>query len=125
MKKYCICKSCGEIIDIVIDKGESLICCDKPMQELVANTTDAATEKHVPVISVEGNTVKVDIGEVEHPMLANHYIEWIEIETTTGSQRKMLKPSEAPRATFILSEGEKLITVYEYCGLHGLWKKDM
>ena len=100
------------------------MCCDAPMEELTANTTDAATEKHVPVIETTGNTVTVTVGSVEHPMLEKHYITWIAIETSQGQQRKALNPGDAPKVVFALAEGESLIAAYEYCNLHGLWKKE-
>jgi superoxide reductase len=92
------------------------------MQELVANTTDGAIEKHVPAVSVEENTVNVVIGSVIHPMTEEHYIQFIASETKQGVQIKYLKPGEAPQASFVLSEGDELVYVYEYCNLHGLWR---
>ena len=94
------------------------------MQEIIPGTTDAAQEKHVPVIQKEGNKVTVTVGEVEHPMLEEHYIQWISIETKEGNQRKILKPGEAPTAVFMLTESDELIAAYEYCNLHGLWKAE-
>ena len=91
------------------------------MQELKANTTDAAQEKHVPVITVKGSEVHVAVGSVAHPMEADHYIQWIAIETEQGVQRKTLKPGEKPEASFALTSGDKLIAAYEYCNKHGLW----
>ena len=92
--------------------------------ELVANTTDGAHEKHVPVITVSGDKVKVEVGSVEHPSLPAHYIEFIALQTTTGLHMKWLKPGMEPEATFTLEEGEKALTAYEYCNLHGLWKAE-
>ena len=89
--------------------------------ELVANTTDGAHEKHVPVIMVNGDEVKVEVGSVEHPSLPAHYIEWIVLETSTGIHTKWLKPGIKPEASFKLVDGEKAIAAYEYCNLHGLW----
>ena len=100
------------------------MCCGQKMDEIVPGTTDAAQEKHVPVISVDGNTVTVEVGSVEHPMLEEHYIQWISIETREGNQRKILKPGEAPKAVFALTEGDELVAAYEYCNLHGLWKAE-
>jgi len=90
-------------------------------KELVANTTDGAHEKHVPVITVSGNEVKVEVGSVEHPSLEAHYIEWIVLVTETGCQMKWLKPGMKPEAVFKLVSGEKVVAAYEYCNLHGLW----
>ncbi len=91
-------------------------------EPLVANTTDAAKEKHVPVFTEDGNVVTVTIGSVEHPMIDVHYIEWISIETNEGYQIKELKPNDKPTAKFALVDGEELKAVYAYCNLHGLWK---
>ena len=93
------------------------------MKELVPGTTDAAVEKHVPVVNVEGNVVKVEVGEVEHPMVEEHFIGWVAIETKKGVQRKYLKPGEKPAVEFVLAEDDELVATYEYCNLHGLWKK--
>ena len=90
--------------------------------ELIPNTTDAAGEKHVPVIMVHGEEVTVKIGTAEHPSLEAHYIEWILLETKQGRQRKTLKPGEKPVAVFALTEGDEVVAAYEYCNLHGLWK---
>ena len=100
------------------------MCCGQKMTELVPGTTDGALEKHVPVVSVDGTAVTVKVGAVAHPMLPEHWIEWIAIETQQGSQIKYLKPGEAPEATFALTEGDALVSAYAYCNLHGLWKSE-
>lgn len=120
--KFYKCATCGQIIVKVKDAGIPVMCCGAPMEEIVAGTTDAAVEKHVPVYEVEGNVVKVTVGEVEHPMLDEHYIEWIAIQTSEGMQKKDLKPDDAPKACFSLCEGETVEAVYAYCNLHSLWK---
>ena len=89
--------------------------------ELIANTPDAATEKHVPVIIVTGDEVKIEVGAVEHPSLDAHYIEFILLETSSGIHTRWLKPGMKPEAKFRLSEGEKPVAAFEYCNLHGLW----
>lgn len=122
MVKYYICERCGNIIEMVKDKGVPIMCCGQKMKELVPGTTDAAQEKHVPAYKVEDGKVTVTVGSVEHPMLDNHYIEWITVETTQGVLRKTLKPGEKPQAVFALSEGEEVLGVYAYCNLHSLWK---
>ena len=94
------------------------------MEELIPGTTDAAVEKHVPAFTVNGNIVDVTVGSVEHPMLDAHYIEWIALETEQGAQRKALKPGDAPKANFALTEGDKVVAVYAYCNLHSLWKAE-
>lgn len=116
------CETCGNIVEMVKESGVNVMCCGTQMKELVPGTTDAAVEKHVPVAAVDGNKVFVVVGEVEHPMADEHYIEWIVIETTNGSQKKLLKPGQAPKAEFLLADGEVLVATYAYCNLHGLWK---
>ena len=88
-------------------------------------TTDAAVEKHVPVVTVEGQKVVVEVGGVEHPMVEAHYIEWIVLETEKGYQKVDLKPEQAPKAEFALVEGDKVVAAYAYCNLHGLGKLDL
>ena len=119
------CEHCGNIIAHINDSGVRCVCCGEEMKRLEPNTTDAAGEKHVPVIKVEGQNVTVTVGSVEHPMLDVHYIMWILLETKEGRQRKSLKPGAKPVATFALTEGDTVIAAYEYCNLHGLWKADM
>lgn len=119
--KFYKCKHCGKIIAIVNEKPVPTICCGEPMVELVPNTEDGAHEKHIPVYSVEGNVVHVSVGEVTHPMLEGHYIEWIALVTNLGNQRKLLKPGEEPKADFALLPGEKVKAVLEHCNLHGLY----
>ena len=107
---------------------DQIIFADKELTigtEIVANTTDGAHEKHVPVISVTDDTVKVEVGSVEHPSLPAHYIEFILLETNTGIHTKWLKPGMKPEAVFKLAEGEKVLAAYEYCNLHGLWKAEV
>ena len=120
--KFVKCEVCGKIVAVVKDSACPTKCCGEPMKELVPNTQDGAREKHLPVYKVEGNVVHVVVGEVEHPMLDNHYIEWIILETNKGNQRKQLKPGEKPAADFALLPGEEVVAVYEYCNLHGLYK---
>ena len=119
--KFYKCKHCGKIIAIVNEKPVPTICCGEAMVEMVPNTEDGAHEKHIPVYKVEGNIVHVEVGEVLHPMLEGHYIEWIALETNFGNQRKKLKPGEEPKADFALLPNEKVIRVIEHCNLHGLY----
>ncbi len=121
--KFYRCEHCGNIIEFVEASGVPVVCCGEPMKELVPGTTDAAVEKHVPVVTVEGNVVKVEVGEVEHPMVPEHFIGWVAIETKKGVQRKYLKPGEKPAVEFVLADDDELVATYEYCNLHGLWKK--
>lgn len=122
--KFYICKTCGNIITKVNDSSVPVVCCGKMMEELVAGSVDAAVEKHVPVFTLEDNKVFVFVGDVEHPMQPEHYIQWIAIETETGSQIKYLTPGEKPAASFRLGSQDKLVAVYAYCNLHGLWAKE-
>ena len=121
-QKYFICEHCGNIVTMVQDKGVPVLCCGQKMTPLVPGTVEAAHEKHIPVYTVEGNTVHVKVGSVDHPMLEEHFITWISLQTRQGSQIKYLKPGEAPAADFALTEGDAVEAVYAYCNLHGLWK---
>ena len=123
--KFYKCETCGNIITKLNDSGVPVVCCGKPMSELVPGATDGAFEKHVPAVTVDGNKVSVQVGEVEHPMLDEHFIQFIVLETATGYQKKTLKPGDKPAAEFVLADGEKAVAVYEYCNLHGLWVKEL
>ena len=116
------CNHCGNIVAFVKASGVPVVCCGEKMTEIIPGTVDASREKHIPVWSVDGNIVHVFVGSVEHPMLPEHYIEWISIETKQGNQRKELHPGEKPEACFALCEGDEVEAVYAYCNLHGLWK---
>ena len=120
--KFYVCKHCGNIIAYAKNKGVPVMCCGEKMTELVPGSVDATSEKHVPVISVEGNKVTVTVGEVAHPMAEEHFIEWIALETAEGNQRKELKPGQKPEAVFMMTESDKVVAAYAYCNLHGLWK---
>lgn len=120
--KFYRCEVCGQIIAIVKKTGVPVVCCGKPMKEIVAGSVDASLEKHVPVVSVDGGKVVVRVGSAEHPMLAEHYIEWIALQTKHGNQRKSLKPGDAPEAYFLIADDDEVEAVYAYCNLHGLWK---
>ena len=121
-QKFYICSHCGNIIAFVKNKGVPIMCCGQKMTEIIPGTTDAATEKHVPVITQEGNIVTITVGAIEHPMTPKHFIEWISLETNKGNQRKILVPNTAPVAKFALIEGEEVVAAYAYCNLHSLWK---
>ena len=120
--KFFRCEHCGNIIEMVEDKGVPVMCCGQKMTELVAGTSDGAREKHVPVYEVKDNIVHVKVGEVAHPMIPEHYIEWIVLQTKNGVQRKELNPGDKPEACFALCDGDEVEAVYAYCNLHGLWK---
>ena len=119
------CEMCGKIAGIIQDSACPTKCCGEPMAELVPNTSDGAHEKHVPVVAIDGDVVTVTVGEAEHPMLDAHYIQWIMLETNLGRARRELTPGSALRAQFRLAEDEKPIAAYEYCNLHGFWKKEL
>jgi len=116
------CARCGQMVAIVKKKGCPIMCCGQPMEEIVPGSVDASLEKHVPVWSVEGNIVKVQVGSAAHPMLEEHYIEWVSLQTKQGNQRKALKPGDDPQVCFAMCEGDEVVAVYAYCNLHGLWK---
>ena len=99
-----------------------VICCGEKMQLLDPATSEGAGEKHLPVLSVEGNQVKVSVGAVSHPMEEKHSIAFIVLQTENGVQRKNLNPGDAPEAVFALVDGDKPVAAYAYCNLHGLWK---
>ena len=121
---FYICETCGNLVGMVNNAGVPLVCCGKPMKELVANSTDAAKEKHVPVVEVSGGQCKVAIGSAPHPMTDEHLISWVYLQTGKGGQRKNLKAGEAPEAVFALVD-DKAMCVYAYCNLHGLWKAEI
>ena len=123
--KFYICKHCGNIVAFVKDSGVPVVCCGEKMSRLEENTSDGAAEKHVPVISVDGQNVTVTVSSVEHPMVPEHYIEWIALHTKQGNQRKELAPGEKPRRSFAICEDDEVISAYAYCNLHGLWKGDV
>lgn len=120
--KFYRCNHCGNIVEKIIDSKVPVVCCGEKMTELVPNTSDGAGEKHVPVVEINGNKVVVKVGEVDHPMIPAHYIQWVYVVTTDKVMRKDLTSDNAPRAEFVLDENEKVVEVYEYCNLHGLWK---
>ena len=124
MIRYFRCDKCGNLVESVHSSGVPMMCCGEKMRELVPGSVDAAVEKHVPVVGVEGSVVRVHVGSVTHPMTEEHLIEWITLETNQGVLRKVLSANEAPEAVFALAEGEKAVAAYAYCNLHGLWKAD-
>ena len=123
-QKFFICEHCGKIVALVKESGAPLLCCGQEMKELIPGTTEAAAEKHLPVYTVENNKITVTVGEVLHPMLPEHYIEWISLQTKQGNQRKALKPGDKPEACFAICEGDEVVAVYAYCNLHSLWKTE-
>lgn len=120
--KFYVCKHCGNIIAYAEDKGVPVVCCGETMQELIPGTVEASHEKHIPVIEQAGNLVTVKIGSVAHPMIPEHYIGWVALETKQGNQRKPLAVGGAPEVSFALCEGDEVVAAYAWCNLHGLWK---
>jgi len=119
--KFYKCEVCGKIVAMVKETPVETACCGQDMVELKPNTTDGATEAHVPVYKVTGDKVTVKVGSVAHPMKDDHHIEWIAIETDNGNQCRHLKAGDEPKATFALVPYDKVRNVYEFCSLHGLW----
>ena len=120
LKEIYRCPVCGNIVEVLNAGTGELVCCGKPMILIKENTTDAAQEKHVPVVEKTSNGYHVRVGRVEHPMLNEHYIQWIELLTPKSVLRCELKPGCKPEATFITNE--ECLCAREYCNLHGLWK---
>ena len=123
--KFYICKHCGNVITKLTSAQVPVKCCGEEMHVLEAGVTDAAQEKHVPAVAIDGSTVKVQVGEVEHPMMDAHYIQLIVLVTEKGYQVAPLTPADKPVATFALAEGDAPVKVYEHCNLHGLWVKEL
>lgn len=115
------CERCGNMVVKIKNGGGTLVCCGQDMTKLTANSTDAAQEKHVPVVTKENGKIKVAVGSTLHPMLPEHHIEWIALVSGERVELKYLQPGMQPVAEF---EGAESGTVYEYCNLHGLWKAD-
>lgn len=120
--KFYVCKHCGNMVSMLHESGVKMICCGEEMTELVANTTDAAVEKHVPVITVNDDVVTVTVGSVPHPMTPEHKIVWIYLQTEKGEQLHCVDTQDKAETTFKLTDGDKIIAAFEYCNLHGLWK---
>lgn len=123
--KFYVCETCGNLVGMINASGVPVMCCGKEMKALEAGVVEASKEKHIPVVSVNGNTVTVTVGSVAHPMTEAHLIDWVYLLTDKGGQRKCLKADGEPTAIFALAEGEKPLEVYAYCNLHGLWKTEL
>ena len=122
--KFYICEKCGNIVGMIHSAGVPMMCCGQKMTKLEAGVVEASHEKHIPVVTVEGNTVRVNVGSVTHPMSEEHHIAWVYLQTNRGGQRKCLDVTGAPEVTFALAD-ETPVAVYAYCNLHGLWKTDL
>ena len=122
--KFYICRRCGNLVEMIHDVGVPVFCCGQKMEPLVPNTVDASGEKHLPVVTVADGVVTVNVGSADHPMLPEHFIEWVYVETENGGQRKALKPGDAPHVSFCIGS-DKPVAVYDYCNLHGLWMTEV
>lgn len=121
--KFYKCSHCGNVIEKVVDSGVPVVCCGQKMEELIPNTVDASGEKHVPVVTwLDEHRIKVEVGSVHHPMLPEHHIAFVYVETENGGIRVNLK--DTPVAEVYVGD-TKPVAVYEYCNLHGLWKTDL
>ena len=121
--KFYKCRHCGNVVEKLVDSGVGVVCCGEQMQELIPNTVDASSEKHVPVVTDLGDgRIKVEVGSAQHPMLPEHHIVFIYVETQCGGIRGNLK--DKPEAV-VCNCGKKVVAVYEYCNLHGLWKANI
>ncbi len=118
--KFYLCNHCGNIATKLTDKNVDLSCCGSLMEQMSANITDAAVEKHKPVYTIENDVVEVIVGSALHPMTEEHFIEWIVVETKSNTYIKKLNPNEEPKAMFNIKE--EILSIYAYCNLHGLWK---
>lgn len=122
--RFYICEHCGNIIGLIHDAGVPMMCCGKKMKQLEPGIVEASHEKHIPVVTVDGNTVNVVIGSVLHPMTEEHSITWVYLQTNRGGQRKCLAAGSKPEVAFALCD-EEPVAVYAYCNLHGLWKAEI
>ena len=122
--KFFVCEHCGNLVGVINDAGVPMMCCGQKMTQLIPGTVEASVEKHLPVVTVDGDKVKVEVGSVAHPMAEEHSILWVYLHTDKGGQRKNLAVGEAPVAEFSLLD-EKPVAVYAYCNLHGLWKTEI
>ena len=121
-QKFLKCEHCGNMVGVVKESGVPLMCCGEKMEEIKPGIVEASKEKHIPVYNIEVNKVIVKIGEIEHPMQEEHYIEWVSIQTKFGNQRKALTPNSKPEVCFTICDGDEVENVFAYCNLHGLWK---
>lgn len=124
-KRFYVCSVCGNLIGMIKHNGPKVSCCGKVMNELVANTTEASEEKHIPVVTINDDNVHVEVGSVLHPMVKEHFIEWVYVSTEKGAQRKNLEIDGKPTVDFKICKDDKVLEVYAYCNLHGLWKVEL
>lgn len=120
-QKFYKCKHCGNLSGLIHNAGIPMVCCNEEMKELIPNINEGAIEKHLPIVKIVDNSIRVTIGETLHPMVEDHYFEWVYLQTENGGQRKSLEPGNAPTVTFLISD-DKPLAVFAYCNRHGLWK---
>lgn len=120
-QKFYVCERCGNIATLIKDSGVPMMCCGQKMKELVPGVIEASHEKHIPVVEKENNKVTVRVGSIDHPMVPEHYIEWIVLQTKKGTQIKHLVPGQEPKVCFHICGCDEVEAVYAYCNLHGLW----
>ncbi len=125
MSRLLISDDHKSIIMLIDGNGADISAGGKPMNFLTANTTDAAQEKHVPQVTVDGRKIFVKVGSAPHPMTDAHLIQWIYLQTKRGGQYVHLSATDKPEAEFVLADGDEAVAAYEYCNLHGLWKVDI
>ena len=123
--RFFTCESCNIIIQEIQGQADCFSCDGTELKELQPGTTDAAQEKHVPVVTQNGNEITVQVGSVLHPMTEEHSIEWVYLQTQKGGQRVDLESTGEPSAKFLIAEGDKAIAAYAYCNLHGFWKTEV
>jgi len=123
-QKFYLCERCQNLIGLIEDHGVPLVCCGVNMTELVPNTVEASEEKHLPVVTMVGETLKVEVGSVPHPMVAEHHISFVYVETVHGGQRKCIEIGSEPSLEFSFVN-DKPTAVYAYCNLHGMWKTEL
>ena len=122
--KFYLCERCGNLFTKIIEKACTPFCCGQETTELIPNSTEANVEAHTPVYEVADGIVTVKVGAKTHPMLEEHYIQWVALETNQGTQVKKLEPGHEPVSVFALASEEKVVAVYAYCNLHRLWKSE-
>ena len=120
--KFYKCRHCGNVIEKIVDSKVPVVCCGEIMEELKANTVEASVEKHLPVVTVEDNKIKINVGSAPHPMTKEHFISFVYIEKENEGIKIML--NDQPE-TFSCSCPKDVKAVYAYCNLHGLWKTEL
>jgi len=122
--KFYQCDTCKNLVHLIDEGGGTLVCCGNDMKELIANTVEASVEKHLPAVSFEDTTLMVDVGSVAHPMVPEHFISFIYVQTQKGGQLHRLEIGSEPSARFAFID-DKPVAVYAYCNIHGMWKTEL